>query len=179
MTNFLPEKLKKEVKREYLFRLLSFSSLSLLVVIMVAICFLMPSSFLSKTKINFIDKQISDENATLLKSDPSLVSETKKTNEITGVLSSGINNEDQINSILKKIINAKNDDVKISIFSFSIDPSGARKFSVQGTSNTRDSLISFTKDLKSLGIFANVDLPVSDLIKNSNVDFTIGLTLNK
>ncbi|MFA6227503.1 MAG: hypothetical protein WC631_03460 [Candidatus Paceibacterota bacterium] len=179
MTKFLPGQLKDEVKKEYLSRLFIVFLFLLLVVMIISICFLLPSSFLSKVRGSVVDQQLSSIKTVTIKGDSSFAEDIKKINETISALSLSIDNKDQLNSLLKKMLAVKNGDIRISAISLSIDPNRMKVLSVRGISAARDSLIMFVKDIKSLGIFNSVDFPVSNLIKNSNVDFTIGLILNK
>ena len=65
----------------------------------------------------------------------------------------------------------------ISLYSFSIDRDGTGSIVavVQGMAPTRAELISFQGRLENLAPGASVELPISELAKSSNIDFSIRL----
>lgn len=56
---------------------------------------------------------------------------------------------------------------------------GASTISLSGKATSRDALLQFSKALQKLPIVDAVDLPVGDLAKNTNVSFSMMLTLKK
>ena len=50
---------------------------------------------------------------------------------------------------------------------------------VSGVAVSRDALLRFSKKLEANEMFADVDLPISNLVENKNPTFSIGLTLAK
>ena len=179
MANFLPEKIKCEVEKEYVLRISNIFLIGLFVILVVSICLLLPSRFLSSIRFTAIDKQLFDAKNTSLKNESNLVLQAKNVNEIVNAMSGNIDNKYQVSSVLEKTVAAKNSDIKITSATLSVDSSSNRILTIKGSSDSRDSLIMFVKDIKSLGLFSAVDFPVSNLINNSNVDFEIGLTLKK
>ena len=179
MINFLTEELKGEVKKEYVFRILIVFFISLFVVMIISICLLMPASFLSKTKVEVVNQELLETKSSSLSSNSAFVSQINKTNEMVKALSLNIDDKDKISTLLEKTLAVKNSNIKISSLSSSLGHDQSESLTVYGVSNTRDGLIMFVKDIKSLGIFSSVDFPVSNLIKDSNIDFKIGLTVNK
>jgi hypothetical protein len=65
----------------------------------------------------------------------------------------------------------------ISLSSFSVDREGTSSIVaiLQGVAPTRDELISFKSRLEGLAPGASVDLPIAELAKSSDIDFSIRL----
>ena len=77
--------------------------------------------------------------------------------------------------LVQKVIAQKGNKVILSGFSLSF---GAKdnQLSIQGTSVTREDLLSFYKRLQNMNIFSKVDLPLSTYTKDNDLSFNISLT---
>lgn len=73
--------------------------------------------------------------------------------------------------------------MRINNFSFSRDKSYKENkgnwMMISGFSSNRDSLIKFTNDLRSSGMFSVVEVPVTDLTKETNLNFSINLVFKE
>jgi Tfp pilus assembly protein PilN len=98
-----------------------------------------------------------------------------KLNGLADVLS---RDSDQISSIglVDKILSLKNSNISLVSLSILEGEKGLRKITVSGISRSRDDLTRFNKNLISDGSFGDIDLPVSNLIKNSDLNFTMTMT---
>ena len=77
---------------------------------------------------------------------------------------------------IKRIVSLKNSRIQITAISLSRNTDLTKTVIVRGTSQTRDALTSFNNDLRADSVFTKVDLPLTNLIKDVNTDFTITLT---
>jgi len=77
---------------------------------------------------------------------------------------------DVINAILLK----KRSDIKITQISYQNDTRG-RKIGVTGTAPSREVLLFFRLALESSPAFKSVDLPISNFVKGSNIQFYLNL----
>jgi len=55
--------------------------------------------------------------------------------------------------------------------------SGTHKISINGFASSRDDFLSFQKSIQTEKNFLNVDSPVSNLVNENNINFTIQITL--
>lgn len=173
MTNLLPQKQKKEIKREYLLRLISTSLVVLGIIIFIASALLIPSYFLTylrsgsgEIQIDVIEKAISlqDENDA-----SKILSETRQKLSI-------ISTEDEsvVVDIIYSILNEKNKTILINSFLFRDDV-----MSIRGVAESRDDLVDFSKKLERVTMFNNVDLPISDLASSKDIEFSLKMEILK
>ncbi|MFA6430465.1 MAG: hypothetical protein WC229_01045 [Candidatus Paceibacterota bacterium] len=179
MINFLPEKLKKQVKEEYTFRVVSAFLIVFSLTMVFVLVFLTPSHILSVYRKAVISDQLNMiKSSTLNQTDVSL-NEVKKINEIVKVLSSSSLTQKTASGFIKSVVGVKNSSITISSISVEFDSTQNIKIGLKGFSKTRDGLTKFVKDIKDLKLFSSVDLPISSLVKSADVDFTISLVVKK
>jgi len=179
MINFLPEKIKKEIKKEYSFRVVTIFLIIFSMVMVFVSVFLAPAFILSEIRNQSISGQLD-----MIKKDSSdqteeTINNVKKINEIVKVLSLEVKTQAQVSDLLNTVIKLKSDNIKISSFSSEYDSTQLLKINLKGFSKTRDSVTRYVKDIKNLNLFSSVDLPVSSLIKSSDIDFVISLVFKK
>lgn len=177
MINFLPEKIKKEVKKEYFIRSLTVFLSSFFVVSIFIIVFLMPSFILAITRKESITQQLNMIKGSAISQNTETLNRVKIVNEVVKVLSLNTDSPKLVSDLIKSVIQIKNSNIKISAISTEGDSNKFTKIVLRGFSNTREGLTKYTKDLKTLDIFSEVNLPVSSLVKSSDIDFVISLTL--
>lgn len=74
---------------------------------------------------------------------------------------------------LDAVLSNKNAGIHLSEVNYSATGSSTANISISGVSNTREALVTFVKNLKDSNVFRAVDLPVSNLAKDKNIDFSI------
>lgn len=79
-------------------------------------------------------------------------------------------------TIIEPIVSALPAGVTITSLSIGVTDQGIEA-SVAGLADTRDELIAFTQALQGVGRFSNVDLPVSYLAQDSNIDYSIMISV--
>ena len=181
MANLLPQRNKKAVKREYLLRLLGaflvFSSLTLFLVSI----FLLPSFFLSKNKADLANEKVEFLRSYIDKTQKfgitDLLIETNRKIEILGLAE-----EQNLSEAIRLIINEKNNSIGITDFVLRIiedkEEGKEKSIFVGGVAANRSGLISFAESLESINSFKDVDLPVSNLAKNEDINFTLKVEFN-
>jgi len=173
MLNFLPKNNRKTVAIEYFSRTLIIFLSSFFVSLLVLIILFIPSAIFSKYKYNSLTIQLNSIKATYQNTNEDPTALIKKINTLTRLLSvpdNFVSNSD----VIKKIVALKSDNIKIISFSI-MKADSVRKISISGTALSRDDLTLFDKNLKKDGFFSNVNLPISDLIKDGS-DFNITMT---
>jgi len=179
MINFIPEKLKKNILLEHKFRVFSVFFVSFFIVMIFIIFLLVPAYTLSIARKVVIKNQLALVKNTTVNYTEDSLNKVKDINEIVKILSVNVEVKKPGSELLKQIISLKGNNIKISSISFDIDTSQNIKISMKGFSSTRESLTKYVKELKNTNLFSDVDLPVSNLVKSSDIDFTIGLTVKK
>jgi len=142
--------------------------------ILIALIVLLPSYFLSTTKNSVANAKLETQKA-----DPSPMSEELVAigdiNSKLDLIENAEKNKfllsvDVINAILLK----KRSDIKITQISYQNDTRG-RKIGVTGTAPSREVLLLFRLALESSPAFKSVDLPISNFVKGSNIQFYLNL----
>lgn len=175
MINILPESGRTVVKREYRIRLVSVF-LFLLALLSLAVAVMLLPSYLFAT---VEAEQASLEEARLLsskmasaKTDAEVIVSVNK--QIAGL--EVFMMAPRPSEALLSVIRSANSGVDLVRVSYE---GGASTISLSGKAVSRDILLQFSKTLQKLPIVLAVDLPVSDLAKNTDVPFSMILTLKK
>ena len=79
--------------------------------------------------------------------------------------------------IVNVILSKKTGSIHIDQFFYNTVSNATSTLTLGGVSNTRESLVSFVKNLKDSGRFKAVNLPISNLAKDKNINFLINLTV--
>lgn len=177
MINLIPNEEKKKIAKHFYFRLAVVSFLMLSLVICFTIMTIIPSYILSKAKENIADTKLAtqknepvpilDQNTSLaiadldvklgmvekLQGDKFLVSER----------------------VISEILESKISDVKISRISYESDVVKGKKIGIDGEAPSRERLLLFRQALEDNQAFQSVDLPISNFVKGSNIQFHLNL----
>jgi Tfp pilus assembly protein PilN len=176
VSNLLPERDKKKIKKEYLLRLLSVSLLFFSITIFLNLLLLLPLYYLSNNKINTAKERISFLESYLQKKEESgLASVLSPTNEKIDALNSL--EVFRVDKSIESILSKKNSSIKINKITLRSETDEKKTLSIKGEASSRDNLISFSESLKAINQFTNVELPLSNLAKNINVDFNIKIEI--
>ncbi len=83
-----------------------------------------------------------------------------------------------IADFMNPVLLAKNGSIHLIAFSYtrSAKPNQAT-VKVTGTADSRVALLAFTDRLKKVGSFSDVNVPITNFIKDSNVPFTVSATV--
>jgi hypothetical protein len=173
MYKLLPEKYIAGLKREYHFRLVTACFFFIGIAILVGGVALAPSYILSKAQ----GKQAITEMNELKKN--SATSGADKAEQEALAVKSFIDalkgHEDPLalSELIEAIVAYRGRTITIASLDAMKDSPNTAVVHISGLSPTRDSLITFKKNLESDPRFTKVDLPVSDLAKSKNIRFTI------
>jgi len=179
MFNDLPENLKKEVRGQYYIRLGIIAGLCFLAVEIIAGFLMFPSWTLSLVKKQEVENSLVEiaetQKSVRVSSDTISISHT---NEILKVLNTS-HDYPHIIPLYNTILSFKKNGIRFEKISFVSQDSSGANISLEGTAITRDVLVAFSKDLKSSPEFTEVVLPISNLAKDTDVDFRIDIRIAK
>lgn len=178
MFNLLPESMKEKAKRDYKFRRL-LVTLSLVIFLQCSfLIFLFPSWIVSTYKEKEIVSQVANigKSQSITESNSAL-SIIKSTNKKLDSLNIELEYP-RVTPFINVVLSKKTGAIYITGFSFITTDKKTGTLELSGVSTTRESLVSFVKRLKESGVFKAVDLPISNLAKDKNINFSIGLILN-
>ena len=180
MTNLLPsEQIKKNIT-EYHFRFAGTALAMLGITIFLATVFLSPSYFLASHKRAVIQNdplwQNDKDDVASRERQKEFEDVIKETNMVLDILGTTNNKFYVSGDVVAKIIGYKTTPITISgIFYDASDVGDA--LSIKGIEVNRQGLISFTDMLKKDPSFASVDLPISNLVKDRDISFSISIKL--
>lgn len=179
MINLLPEEYKAHLRREYRLRFFVLSTLFVIFAVVIGVVALVPGSisigedyFLGNAQDNRTpatdEPQKNQETLQALKDFQStlLVLDPKK--EGTEV---------PLSDLIRLVVQQKPIKVSLDSFSFATENEETKRLVVSGHASDRESLVSFSQRLSGNNTFAQVDLPISNLSKKENIDFSISLSI--
>lgn len=172
MFNLITEEHKKTIRTEYRLRLFAVVLFFFAFTGLVGLVFLMPS-FLA-VSLNLTDLKQQKQN--LEKEIPELkdINSLEALSAQVNMKIKALNSEEK--SMPTEIINIINPAelraIKLKSISY-IKNNSEVKVGVNGTATTRDALVAFSRQLETVEIFEKVNLPVSDLAKDRDINFSL------
>ncbi len=77
--------------------------------------------------------------------------------------------------VVQAILERKRADIKITAIQYMNLGTEGKKINISGTAPSREVLLLFRQSLEEDSRFKNVDLPISNFIKGSNIEFSLSL----
>ncbi|MBU1091623.1 hypothetical protein KKA27_02065 [Patescibacteria group bacterium] len=177
MINLLPTQDKKLLKKEFLRRFIVVLGSCFLMLVLTQIILLLSLLFyLVSSEKNLNDQIASTGNLVELKAIDKLEAETKEINDLLSSLQKTQERTPLFSDSISEILKILPPSVRISSFLFEKGPSKSN-IVMGGESTTRDDLLIFVEDLKSNVYFKEVAIPVSSLLAEKEVDFSIAVEL--
>lgn len=174
MSNLLPDEQKKILRQTYVFRVATILLFLAAACFLFALASLSPAYFSTMYKIALIEGEVKELQ--------NIVSETKKSELLIESIK-GINSKLEVLEEWSKELPAYKEILKvleerrngIAIMSMIYHRKNASVV-VTGTAHARDDLLSFKTALEKSGKFRTIELPVSNLTKKEDIDFSITTT---
>lgn len=177
MINLIPNQEKKAKVRDFYFRLVVIVLAVVGSCVLVASAATLPAYFLSSVKRN-----IANEKLILQKSEPvplidqdSLRAIFELNNKLNLIEKAKKNKYNISEKVINEVMLKKMSDIKINQITYENDPTSGKKISVYGTAPSRERLLFFRRALEEDTAFQKVDLPISNFVKGSNIEFYISL----
>lgn len=177
MINLIPNQEKKVMIRGFYYRLVVLFLVMLSISLLVATCALLPSFFFSDYKNNNADQKLKLQKS---KPVPLFDQETsaviKDLNDKLNLVENAQKNKFSISErVIKAILSKKVPSIKINQIFYEDSPLSGQKISIRGTAPSREVLLLFRQALEDDSSFKSVDLPISNFIKGSNIQFYLSL----
>ena len=164
--------------KRFFWRILVMSFTVSALAIMIGSFALVPSHLLSSVKQRLITERLNLQSHMAVPEgsrDTLLIS--KELNHKFDLIDYARDNEFLVSQeIIKKIVSHKTNEIRITQIAFSEENTGVREASIRGNALTRDGLLFFSRSLESEPAFSNVNLPISNFIRGTNIQFFITLT---
>ncbi|MEO8638145.1 MAG: hypothetical protein ABI430_04575 [Candidatus Taylorbacteria bacterium] len=176
MHNLLLEKNKRDIEREYWFRLTIIFLFLLSVLGVILFIALIPSYIFAglQEKSALEKKQTGEQSAVSVESRNLDLLFKETTNRIAEL--GGEGSSLSLHEIIALILKHKNSSIRIEGFTFEPEKDKTRALSLQGIAASRDSLVSFRNDLGQEKDW-QVSLPDSNFAKQSQIDFNLELII--
>jgi hypothetical protein len=165
MLNLIDDKGSALLRTHYRKRLATAAAWLVFILCLAGLAGLAPAYFLGRADLALL--KASTENAAAPAAAAALASTTEELNLVASSPS-------LIEPFIAEAVSAKVPGVSISDFSFSLSPATLQ---ITGISSDRTALVDFVSALEAEPNFSSVDLPVDNLAKDSDIPFTISITL--
>ncbi len=177
MINLLPTSYKQNLKRMYYLRLITTGVILLLFVILIAGALLIPSYIVSALRANSLKEKLTTlqhgESFDASKAMNATISDiNRKVSLFRADNSATAISQDVISAILSKIPSG----ISVTGITFASNSTGGGNVTIHGVSTDRKSLESFSVNLRGYSHFSRVDFPISDFVKNKDIEFNITCT---
>ncbi len=171
--NFLPEENKIIIKKEYFRRISIIIGFFFFFLILTSILFLFSLFLLLRGQQESFYRQLGFSEQRLARSEAKdIIPLIKDLNDKVFLLESSQKNAVEKSAIIKNILSRKPEKITISEFLFD-----KNKISIHGFSDTRDNMLGFINSLKEEKSFKKVEAPISTLLKEKNIEFSVSIEL--
>jgi hypothetical protein len=171
--NLLSKHQKKKIRREYYMRLFSIASLMLCGVLFAGVVALLPSYVDVVGDLKTAQKEL-EQRQSSAESSKELNAEVKETAVMLAVHEEELKKEN-VTDIIRATLDTRPEG--ISIVGYTYDRS-ARNISLEGIAKTRNLVAPYAKQLEDSEWFTSAPVPISDLAKNTNLNFRLQVTIN-
>lgn len=175
MFNVLPDNFKKVIKSQYKKRRLVVCFLAVILLQISFFIFILPSYiFLVTEKRNLLAESQRSEVSNVLGNNITASKVFRNVNNDLFVLSSDIE-QNNIEDFLSKLISLEGAEIKIKEIVYKNKTATATTTTIvlRGVALNRNALLLFSNIIKADSLFGNVDLPVSNFVKDKNIDFSM------
>lgn len=181
MINLIPSKEKKEIAWGFYYRLMVLLFVITGVSFLVILVAILPSYFISSVKVNLVKAKLEmqknepvplpqEQTLATIKDVNSKLTLVEKTESNKFIISQKV-----INAVLVKKVPG----IQITDISYENSTpnsyTSSKKISVEGIATSRSVLLMFRQALEDDATFKNVNLPISNFIKESNIQFYLSL----
>lgn len=138
----------------------------------------MPSYLLSFSKIASIESRLeTKQNEVMPEIDQKAMADIKNLNNKLSLIKQAMDKKYVFSEkIILETIAQKTPGVKIRRIFYQNDPYLGRTITVSGVASSREELLQFRKAFENSSTFKNVNLPISDFVKGSDINFNLNLT---
>ena len=173
MINLLSEVAKKNLTRERFSRLLIITGAGLLAILVSgALLITLTLASLNLQKNEFSRELEAAKKSPTLERVEEVEANIAKTNEKSRIFAQSLSRENRISPVLIEAISTLAPSVKISELTYN----GPTEFRLKGLVGARDDLLKFIEFLDRSEQINEVNSPISNLLKDRNIEFSISFT---
>lgn len=175
MINLVPPTAKKKIVMEYWVRVVSVWLFLLSVVLLLVSAFLLPVQVLLSSQVVAYETSVNKVTQKVAEYDLSSRELVSANTQAQMLLE--LERTKTFSELVTKITNLENEGVSFSGFEFSRVDKKIESIEVKGESKTRKDLSDLRDSLLSLPEVVDVNLPISNLVENHDITFSLILTL--
>lgn len=177
MINLIPNQEKKEMTKAFYYRVVVLFLITIGASFLVLFVAILPAYFLSYSKKIIVNKKLEvQKNEPVPLIDQETLSVIKELDNKLDLIENAENNKFTVSQkVVNAIILKKMQSIKITDIFYENDLNKGKKISIQGIAPSREALLSFRLALESDTLFKQVNLPISNFIKGSNIKFYLSL----
>lgn len=179
MINLLPQEEKKKLKKEYFIRLLSTYFFLIGVLAFTASALLLPTRLLSQSKEQFLKEglqKFEEENPGV--SIDELQQVIKDINAKLKILDNAGSSNEVSQNVIGKFLDIQKDNIKVYKIFYTHVKDSSSTIQIFGNAKNRTALNNFRASLEESGLYKDVELPISNFVKPTDIDFNIKLEIN-
>ncbi|MEZ4103817.1 MAG: hypothetical protein R3B60_00855 [Candidatus Paceibacterota bacterium] len=176
MINLLPPEAKKNVVTEYWIRVTSVWIFILSVVLISVSLLLLPVYVLIDSQIGVYENKVNEMATKVADFDNAQQSLVKANNQAQVLIN--LRSIKKFSDLVDSFNSLQNNGLSISSMQFNRSDLKLNSVQLMGEAKTRQDLSDFRNNLLSLSKVSQVDLPISNLAKDRDIDFSIAVTLN-
>lgn len=186
MIDLLPALKKNAIREEYRLRVFVVSLAVSSLVLILTISAVLPTYFFTLSRYGaFLAESQSDETQSRISQMKEMETTVRETNKKIDLLKNGTLTP-RVKDVFLAILESKTEGIAITGFSYDIggvvskkgkEESSPSNISIQGRSSDRATLLAFKDALSQRTRFSTVDLPVSSLVKDTNLSFSINISM--
>jgi len=177
MINLIPKEEKKKMVMNFYYRLAILFLFMLDLCILITLFSLLPSYFISSMKHSTVIAKLENQKLEPLPplGEDSLILVKDIDNKIILVEKFEKNKFLLSVKVINAILLKKRYDIKITKILYENKGINARKISITGLAPSREVLLLFREALEDSLVFKNVNLPISNFVKGSDINFNLSL----
>lgn len=177
MINLIPPIGHKAVRKEYYFRVAATLSLLFSSALIVVGLSFVPMFVLVKTQVRAFDSEMGSGG----ESGISITAANDEVKRVNGIITQLKTTEKQheASEYVRLLQEVATEEIEIRNIQFDLGKEGTAKVVVQGVADTRAALVTYKTKLEGLPAFSKAEIPISDLVKDSELPFGITLTISK
>ena len=178
LTNLLPSEYRAALMRSYFLRLSVVGVLAASVLIAIAMILLVPTYMLLTQSARTKEARLATIDSALASTDQTMFSARLSALSSSAAELSALDQTPSASAIVRSMLALPRSGISLSDFTYTpAGEAGSGVLTVSGIAATRESLRSYQIALQGASFTQSADLPVSAYAKDSNIRFTITVTL--
>lgn len=177
MINLIPNAERKKMIKDFYLRLVVVVFFAIGLSVLAASILLLPSYFASNIKLNIANTKLATQRKEPVPDvDQKITGSIKEINNRLSLVERFQKDKYVVTErVINQVLLHKTADIKITEISYEESVPKTQKIIINGTAPSRERLLVFRRALEEDTSFSKVDLPISNFIKGSNIQFSITL----